>query len=91
MANKRITLNQAQERGLAVMLAAHNARLASGIPPGRPLAADEYLELIAQPLLAQIAAQGEATTSDDIIRAVRDAVKSGNDAKISAVKQALGL
>jgi hypothetical protein len=91
MAKHAVTTNAAQERALGVMLAAYNARQASGIPPGSQLTADLYFELLAQPLLAEIVEAGNVATSDDIIRAVKTAIDSGNDAKISAVKSALGL
>ena len=91
MAKHSVTTTQPQERALLVMLAAYNARQASGIPPGVQLTADQYFELLAQPLLASIVEQGNVTTSEDIVRAVRSAIDAGNDAKINAVKTALGL
>lgn len=91
MAKKNVTLGQAHERALAVMLAAYNARQASGIPPGVQLTGDQYFDLLSQPLLAHIVEQGNVVTNADIVRAVKDAIDSGNDAKISAVKSALGL
>lgn len=91
MAKRNVNTSQSQERGLQAMLAAYNARQASGIPPGVQLKADEYLELLSQPLLAQIVIEGNAVTNDDIVRAVKHAIDTGNDAKINAVKTALGL
>lgn len=91
MAKHSVTTNQAQERALGVMLAAHNARQASGIPPGTAITADQYFELLAQPLLAQILEAGNIATSEDIVRAIKAAIDSGNESKISAVKTALGL
>lgn len=91
MAKHSVTTTQPQERALLVMLAAYNARQASGIPPGVQLNADQYFELLSQPLLAHIFEQGNVVTNDDIVRAVKQAIDSGNDAKINAVKTALGL
>ena len=91
MAKHAVTTNPAQERALGVMLAAYNARQASGIPPGVPLNADQYFELLSQPLLAEIVEAGNVATNEDIVRAVKAAIDAGNDAKITAVKTALGI
>lgn len=52
MANKHnVTFSQQHERALGVMLAAYNARQAASIPPGPPLTADQYFEMLSQTLL----------------------------------------
>lgn len=91
MANRKVNTSQSQERALGAMLAAYNARQASSIPPGVQLNADQYFEMLSQPLLSSILEQGNVTTHDDIVRAVKAALDGGNEAKINSVKAALGL
>ena len=91
MAKHSVTTSGVQERALLALLAIHNQRLASSIPPQPAINADQFFELLAQPLLAQILEHGAAATSDDVVRALKAAIESGQDAKINAVKAALGL
>lgn len=91
MAKHAVSTDQTQERALLTLMSAYNARMAACIPPGVQVTADQYFEMLSQPLLEQIVIDGNVTTSDDILRAVKAAIDSGNDAKINAVKNALGL
>ena len=91
MARHNVTTTQPQERALLALLAVHNKRQTDSIPPQPTLTADEYFELLAQPLLARILEDGTTSTSEDVVRALKAAIQSGQDAKINAVKSALGI
>lgn len=91
MPRHNVTTTQAQERALLALLAVHNKRLTSSIPPGLPLTADQFFELRADALLAQIVAEGDTETKTEIVRALKAAIDGGDSAKINAVKLALGL
>ena len=91
MAKHNVTTSGSQERALLALMAIHNQRLSSSIPPQPTINADQFFELLAQPLLAQILEQGSAATSEDVVRALKAAIEAGQDTKINAVKAALGL
>ena len=91
MPTHTLNTNTVQFRGLATLLAKWNADLSVQSPPGTPWTADQLLQELAKPLLDSLRSQGVETGGRPIRIALDAALESGDAAKISAVKVALGL
>jgi hypothetical protein len=92
MAQHTITLNDLQEKGLAYANDKRNATLdPKADPPQIPLTVDEYLQFVLGPVADDWARQAGISTAEPIIEKLKEAIAAADDAKIQAVKDALGI
>ena len=90
MATHQITFTDAQEKGLAYVTERRNAELALEKPP-TSITADEYLQSVFASVADDWAKQAGIAVADPIIEKLKEAIATADDAKVQAVKDALGI
>ena len=91
MASHPVFTTPREERGLLTLLAEVNAAFALQNPPPPLWTADQLHQELSKPLLDSYRTRGVETGGRPIRAALDAALESGDAAKISAVKAALGL
>lgn len=91
MAIHQIDFTDVQEKGLAFVTDKRNAELLAADSKAIALTPDEYLQFVTAPVGDDWARQAGIAVADPIVEKLKEAIASGDDVKLQAVKDALGI